>query len=118
MCIAKIIHNLRDLLRESPKESPGECQGNSVGLHVAVVVALYSVYGPHIAVHDHADLLIRTVEIRVANIDGNQTHTQSVQRDDMSCSRCEGKRVACRLTLLVALEHISQLAKRIGARRS
>ena len=43
---------------------------------------LYSEYGPHIVLHDRADVLIRTAEIRVVNIGGNQTHTQSVQRDN------------------------------------
>ena len=68
MCIVKVIHNLRDLLRESPRE----LQGNSEGLHAAVVVEAYSEYGPRIVFHDHADLLIRTAEIRVVNIGGNQ----------------------------------------------
>ena len=78
MRIAKVIHNLRDLLRKSPMER----KENLVGLHAAVVVALYSKYGAHIVLHDRADVLTRTVEIRVANIGGNQKHTQSVQRDD------------------------------------
>ncbi len=72
----------------------GKRQGNLVELHAAVVVALYSEYGPPIVVHDHVDLLIRTVEIRVANIGGDQTQTQSVQRDDKRCSRGDGTRAS------------------------
>jgi hypothetical protein len=76
-----------------------------VGLHAAVVAALYSEYGPPIIVHDHVNLLIRTVEIRVVNIGGDQTHTQSVQRDDMTTCVAREARARARRVPLTVLRH-------------
>jgi hypothetical protein len=87
LCATKIIHNFRDLL----PESPGRHQGNSLGLHVAVVVVLDLEYHPPVVFHDHADRLIQTVEIRTANIAGEQTPMQFVPRH----ARIEGNMRGC-----------------------
>jgi hypothetical protein len=86
LCATKIIHNFRDLLLESS----GRRQGNLWGLHVAVVVMLYPEYHPPVVFHDHADRLIQMVEIRAANIAGEQTLCSLCHDLRASRARCAG----------------------------